>query len=138
MVIDIGTFTGLSALALKQELPQDSRVITFDIVYAWGVLHHTGLMWESLGNAATLVRPGGRLVIAIYNDQGEVSRMWTAIKRLYNLLPRPGKFGIVLGVGAFFRAWGATDVAGARDVEPPANSRNDVRTDISSERLQMN
>lgn len=27
---------------------------------------------------------GGRLFIAIYNDQGWVSRYWTAVKRLYN------------------------------------------------------
>ena len=55
----------------------------FDIVYSWGVLHHTGQMWPALGHAADLVAPGGRLFIAIYNDQGWVSRYWKAVKRAY-------------------------------------------------------
>jgi 2-polyprenyl-3-methyl-5-hydroxy-6-metoxy-1,4-benzoquinol methylase len=75
----------------------------YDVVYSWGVLHHTGAMWQALENAVIPCRRGGLLFIAIYNDQGETSRMWTAVKRLYNLLPRPGKLGIVLSVGAFFR-----------------------------------
>ncbi|MGI9073064.1 MAG: class I SAM-dependent methyltransferase, partial [Bryobacteraceae bacterium] len=59
----------------------------FDIVYSWGVLHHTGAMWKALENAAVLVRPGGLLFIALYNDQGGTSRRWTAIKRTYNRFP---------------------------------------------------
>ena len=58
-----------------------------DIVYAWGVLHHTGAMWVALANAAALVKPGGYLMIAIYNDQGRASRIWTTIKLAYNRLP---------------------------------------------------
>jgi 2-polyprenyl-3-methyl-5-hydroxy-6-metoxy-1,4-benzoquinol methylase len=56
----------------------------FDVVYSWGVLHHTGNMWRALENAASAVRDGGFLFIALYNDQGGVSRRWTTIKRLYN------------------------------------------------------
>lgn len=55
----------------------------FDVVYSWGVLHHTGRMWQALRNVATLVNPGGCLFIAIYNDQGKMSRMWTAVKIRY-------------------------------------------------------
>lgn len=60
----------------------------FDIVYSWGVLHHTGAMWTAIENAQRLVKPGGRLCIAIYNDQGKWSRTWLRIKQLYNRLPR--------------------------------------------------
>ena len=61
---------------------------TFDIVYSWGVLHHTGQMWTALENAAIPVAPGGKLFIAIYNDTGSQSRRWRAIKQFYNRLPR--------------------------------------------------
>jgi SAM-dependent methyltransferase len=64
------------------------RVGLFDIVYSWGVLHHTGRMWEALEYAALPVAPGGRLFIAIYNDTGTQSRRWRTIKRVYNALPR--------------------------------------------------
>jgi 2-polyprenyl-6-hydroxyphenyl methylase/3-demethylubiquinone-9 3-methyltransferase len=60
----------------------------FDIVYAWGVLHHTGDMWRAFGNMTTLTAPGGFLGIAIYNDQGWMSLLWAAVKRSYNRLPR--------------------------------------------------
>jgi 2-polyprenyl-6-hydroxyphenyl methylase/3-demethylubiquinone-9 3-methyltransferase len=55
----------------------------FDVVYSWGVLHHTGAMWRGLEHAACAVAPGGRLFIAIYNDQGAWSRRWARIKRAY-------------------------------------------------------
>jgi 2-polyprenyl-3-methyl-5-hydroxy-6-metoxy-1,4-benzoquinol methylase len=60
---------------------------TFDIVYSWGVLHHTGSMWQALGNVAPLAKEGGQLFIAIYNDQGTASRRWLTVKRLYNEHP---------------------------------------------------
>lgn len=59
----------------------------FDIVYSWGVLHHTGRMWDALQNAVIPVAPGGTLFIAIYNDTGTQARRWRAIKRTYNRLP---------------------------------------------------
>lgn len=60
----------------------------FDIVYSWGVLHHTGAMWRALDNATLPVQPGGLLFVAIYNDQGNWSRRWSRVKRTYNGLPR--------------------------------------------------
>lgn len=59
----------------------------FDVVYSWGVLHHTGDMWSALENATSTVADGGRLFIAIYNDQGVRSLLWRGVKRLYNALP---------------------------------------------------
>ena len=60
-----------------------ARLGTFDVVYSWGVLHHTGQMWAALGHVAGLVAPGGHLFVAIYNDQGWVSRYWMAVKQAY-------------------------------------------------------
>jgi 2-polyprenyl-6-hydroxyphenyl methylase/3-demethylubiquinone-9 3-methyltransferase len=54
-----------------------------DVVYSWGVLHHTGSMWPALEHAALPVREGGQLFVAIYNDQGGQSRRWLAVKKLY-------------------------------------------------------
>ena len=55
----------------------------FDVVYSWGVLHHTGDMWKALENVVLPVAEGGRLFIAIYNDQGGKSRRWRKVKRFY-------------------------------------------------------
>lgn len=55
----------------------------FDVVYSWGVLHHTGDMWKAIGNAAQLVGPRGSLAIAIYNDQNEISALWKKVKGIY-------------------------------------------------------
>lgn len=55
----------------------------YDIVYSWGVLHHTGEMWKALELVTRLVDIGGQLFIAIYNDQGYISRRWSRIKKLY-------------------------------------------------------
>ena len=46
----------------------------FDIVYCWGVAHHTGSMWESIQNLLPLVAPSGLIILAIYNDQLYISR----------------------------------------------------------------
>ncbi|MBI1388566.1 MAG: methyltransferase domain-containing protein [bacterium] len=58
-----------------------------DVVYSWGVLHHTGAMWQALENVTALVKDDGFLFISIYNDQGLESRFWTWIKKRYNQSP---------------------------------------------------
>jgi 2-polyprenyl-6-hydroxyphenyl methylase/3-demethylubiquinone-9 3-methyltransferase len=60
---------------------------TFDVVYSWGVLHHTGQMWRALENVHRLVAPGGKLFIALYNDTGSQSSRWKWLKKTYNQLP---------------------------------------------------
>ncbi len=66
----------------------DSAYVTglgsFDIVYSWGVLHHTGNMWQALDNVAIPVRRNGKLFVALYNDQGRRSRIWRSIKKSYS------------------------------------------------------
>lgn len=56
---------------------------SFDIVYSWGVLHHTGNMLQSLENAIIPLADQGILFIAIYNDQGMQSRLWGKVKKTY-------------------------------------------------------
>ncbi len=96
---------------------------TFAVVYSWGVLHHTGQMWQALENVHRLVAPGGQLFIALYNDTGSQSRRWHWIKRTYNQLPgfmrvpytlmviAPGELKSLLSAivrlkpGDYFRSW---------------------------------
>jgi 2-polyprenyl-3-methyl-5-hydroxy-6-metoxy-1,4-benzoquinol methylase len=59
----------------------------FDVVYSWGVLHHTGQMWQALEHLASRVAAGGKLFIALYNDTGSQSTRWRWIKKTYNQLP---------------------------------------------------
>jgi 2-polyprenyl-6-hydroxyphenyl methylase/3-demethylubiquinone-9 3-methyltransferase len=59
----------------------------WDVVYSWGVLHHTGDMRAAWENVACSVAPGGQLFISIYNDQGVRSRAWSIIKRTYHRVP---------------------------------------------------
>jgi len=61
----------------------------FDVVYAWGTLHHTGDMWRAIRQAASLVEPeNGMLVMAVYNHHW-TSPVWKPLKRLYNQWPGP-------------------------------------------------
>ncbi len=73
-----------------------------DVVYSWGVVHHTGNMRQAIENVANAVKPGGRLFLAIYNDQGGASRRWHAIKRLYNRLPSFMRPVLVFFVAGFY------------------------------------
>lgn len=100
---------------------------TFDIVYSWGVLHHTGQMWQALENAHRLVAPGGKLFIALYNDTGSQSSRWKWLKKTYNRLPgvlrvpytliviAPDELKslaravLTLNPGSYFRSWSQYD-----------------------------
>jgi 2-polyprenyl-3-methyl-5-hydroxy-6-metoxy-1,4-benzoquinol methylase len=59
----------------------------FDIVYSWGVLHHTGDLWTAMENAQQRVAPEGKFFIALYNDTGSQSARWVWIKKTYNGVP---------------------------------------------------
>lgn len=82
-----------------------STLGTFDVVYAWGVLHHTGNMWQGLENACSRVAPEGKLFVAIYNDEGLRSRLWRAVKVRY-CHSLAWRVPIVIGFGTYFSAKG--------------------------------
>ena len=102
----------------------------FDIVYSWGVLHHTGAMWDAITWLERLVEEQGLMFIAIYNDQGWKSRAWIRMKRWYNhykwLRPVLLAFGLIvmwaprctldLCRGRPFRTW--RDYARERGMHP--------------------
>ena len=57
-----------------------------DIVYSWGVLHHTGDMWTALKNTGALVASGGEMYVALY-QAGLIKpsdEFWLMVKRRYN------------------------------------------------------
>ncbi len=82
---DAGHWTVAGASVLEESSLEPLE--GWDLVYSWGVLHHTGDMRRGLDNVARAVAPGGRLFVSIYNDQGLRSRLWRAVKRTYNVLP---------------------------------------------------
>ena len=88
----------------------------FDVVYAWGSLHHTGRMWEAIDNAASRCAVGGLFVVALYNKT-RVSPAWLRIKQVYHRAPR----------------WAAFLMAGAlgltRSVARAVRGRNPFRTE---------
>ncbi len=77
-----------------------------DVVYAWGVLHHTGAMWEAIDQATQRVSSGGRLVLALYNDQGAWSRRWAWVKWAFNSHP-VAQAGVLAAFLPYFAAQGA-------------------------------
>ena len=96
----------------------------FDVVYSWGVLHHTGNMEQALHNVAPLVAPGGLLFLSIYNYQPFLSSYWKVIKRTYNRLPKVGRVPMELAFSLFFGAAFFAAVGGARTKRHVDSRRN--------------
>src|SRR6185312_1451566 len=99
-------FTPSSAWKVEQGSALDENYIRslgrFDVVYSWGVLHHTGNMWKALELATIPV--ADCLMVAIYNDQGNTSRRWQNLKRLYNSGPALTRTAIEIYV--WYEGWG--------------------------------
>ena len=54
----------------------------FDVVYSWGVLHHTGDLARALRQAAAMVAPGGMFIFALYRKTW-MCGFWKLEKRWY-------------------------------------------------------
>lgn len=64
----------------------------FDIVYSWGVLHHTGDMWSAIRNSAAKLKQGGLFYISLYAKEAYSDyERWIAVKRKYNSCGFVGK-----------------------------------------------
>jgi len=78
----------------------------FDIVYSWGVLHHTGNMWNVISNVLSMVNDDGFVYIAIYNKAEAwgiykdgrfgTSKFWEIEKKIYSQMPEFLQFCVEL------------------------------------------
>src|SRR3954453_21753155 len=91
-ILDPEVIEKLRALA-----PDQSRR-SFDVVHAWGSLHHTGAMTKSVRMAAPLVAPDGCFIVALYARHWS-SPLWRIVKRLY---ARGGRTLRRLLIGLFY------------------------------------
>lgn len=96
----------------------------FDIVYSWGVLHHTGNMSTGLNLVEKKVKDGGLLFLALYNDQGWKSKLWFFIKRFYVKSPFILK-QIILFL-SFIRLWGPTTIKDFLKLKPFQTWKNKI------------
>ena len=66
----------------------------WSFVYSWGVLHHTGSMWQAIDNAQTTVANDGALYIALYSADADFKpskEFWLDVKQKYNRAGRLGR-----------------------------------------------
>ncbi len=70
----------------KIKLNSSSNNGKYEMVYSWGVLHHTGKLKKAIENSCKLVDENGYLVIALYNRHWS-SRVWLFIKWFYGKSP---------------------------------------------------
>jgi 2-polyprenyl-6-hydroxyphenyl methylase/3-demethylubiquinone-9 3-methyltransferase len=86
----------------------------FNVVYCWGVAHHTGNMWQAIENLVSRIKPNGSLVLAIYNDQLYVSRIWRGVTQIYQKLPKRLRpiYVAAIGVVTTLKRFSVTLLAG--------------------------
>ena len=66
----------------------------FDIIYSWGVLHHTKAPKESFHRLVSVLKPGGTIVIAVYLKTW-LSGFWNCSRLVYQYSPKIGKSMII-------------------------------------------
>lgn len=85
----------------------NSSIQKSDLIYSWGVLHHTGKMETCVRKILNEMKPGAHFVLAIYNDEGVASKRWKFLKKLYVrvFVLRP-----ILLFWAWYRFWGSWQI----------------------------
>jgi len=70
----------------------------FDIVYSWGVLHHTGDMYKAFDSVITLIKDEGVFYNAIYGRGTSIlagtPEFWLKVKKVYNSCGKEGKLAL--------------------------------------------
>jgi 2-polyprenyl-6-hydroxyphenyl methylase/3-demethylubiquinone-9 3-methyltransferase len=82
--------TGVTWSAREQSVFDLEARTTFDIVYSWGVLHHTGDMWKAIDRAASVVAPNGLFIFALYRTTRS-DAFWKREKRWYARASTPAQ-----------------------------------------------
>jgi SAM-dependent methyltransferase len=112
---------------LEEDFVRAQQTIgSFDVVHSWGVLHHTGNMTKAFRNAAAVVKPGGFLLISIYNKHW-TSPLWRTLKYMFNHLPSFLQDTMVLALHPFFYARARSL---SKDGGPIASRGMDIHHDI--------
>jgi len=79
-----GNFQVMQADILKHIPGIDGH--TFDLVYSWGVLHHTGDMMKGIDRSISYVKPGGLIALALYRKT-PFCTFWRIEKFIYSKSP---------------------------------------------------
>nr|WP_316653898.1 class I SAM-dependent methyltransferase [uncultured Gellertiella sp.] len=87
---------GVEVQAFQDDILNSRIERQFDVVYSWGVLHHTGKMEEAIRRASEKVAGGGVFIIAIY-VRTPLCGVWRHIKRTYSAAPRPVQKAMAYG-----------------------------------------
>lgn len=111
---------GAPVEAFRDDILNTTLKGKWDVVYSWGVLHHTGDVAAAIRNASALVEEGGVFIIAIYVET-PFCGVWTSIKRTYSAASRPVQAAMEAGYMAALRARGAKS-SGVRGM----NFKNDA------------
>jgi ubiquinone/menaquinone biosynthesis C-methylase UbiE len=91
------TRTRLAAFGLEADVATgdgeslDFPDASFDLVFSWGVIHHSSDMHRALGELVRVLRPGGDLVLMVYNRR---SLFYAVYKTLQHAQPIAQRLGI--------------------------------------------